>query len=429
MSNESERPLKPIIYRIEQIPSNLDIDEFKQAYILPGDREFVKIKSWSPSVDSPEGEERTATATVCYSAPTRQKLHIASDEIIVDEDFYGFTPLYTPSKEKGPIAIDVIAIAGLAGHAYGSWAHSPERMWLRDYLPHDAPNARIMTYGYKCLLEGSKAPSKLSDFTSKFLNRLLNMREIGKVILSLTVKALVNIPFMGLRTHRLPVRAIIFLAAPHQGIELATLAALVKGQPTEALVAELRPGSTTLEYLRDNFRHVSEDIEILSCYETEPTKSTIEVDGNWKLEGPEVMMVSSDSARQFSANEKWELVDANHSQIAKVTKGESGIYLSLLSAIRSALTPNTHARTWAQEHERTYYQVSSLSAVPYHVAAGSSTRPVSNANRDWSQGRMVSSEQTMEEFQRQSSNTQDTPNQGFLVSLKSDQAKSLTPPK
>ena len=82
---------------------------------------------------------------------------------------------------------------------------------------------------------------------------------------------------MGLRVQRLPVRAIVFMGAPHQGLEITSLVALVKGQPTEALVEELRAGSHTLEYLRDNFRHVAKDIEILSFYETLPTKTFAEV--------------------------------------------------------------------------------------------------------------------------------------------------------
>ena len=69
----------------------------------------------------------------------------------------------------------------------------------------------------------------------------------------------------------------MFLAAPHGGLDITAIETLVKGQPTEALIQELKAGSHTLEYLRDNFRHVAQEIEILSCYENEPTKTIIEV--------------------------------------------------------------------------------------------------------------------------------------------------------
>jgi hypothetical protein len=75
----------------------------------------------------------------------------------------------------------IIAVTGLSGHAYGSWAHSPERMWLRDYLPKDAPNARILTYGYQSKLQASDSVSLLQDHTNKFVDRLITTRESAKV--------------------------------------------------------------------------------------------------------------------------------------------------------------------------------------------------------------------------------------------------------
>jgi hypothetical protein len=75
----------------------------------------------------------------------------------------------------------VIAVTGLAGHAYGSWAHADEHMWLRDYLPKDAPNARILTYGYPSMLQEGSSFSILQDHTSTFLHRLIDMRETAQV--------------------------------------------------------------------------------------------------------------------------------------------------------------------------------------------------------------------------------------------------------
>src|SRR5207248_2909384 len=50
------------------------------------------------------------------------------------------------------------------------------------------------------------------------------------------------------------------------------------------------------------------------------------------------MMVSLDSARLFYPPEKLLSVDENHSQIAKVKFGESGIYPDICSAISCALS-------------------------------------------------------------------------------------------
>lgn len=51
---------------------------------------------------------------------------------------------------------------------------------------------------------------------------------------------------------------------------------LVKGQATHALVDELAVRSRTLNEINQRFAHIAGDIEILTCYETKPTKTAIE---------------------------------------------------------------------------------------------------------------------------------------------------------
>ena len=78
----------------------------------------------------------------------------------------------------------IIAVTGLAAHAFGSWAHSARNMWLRDYLPRDIKNARVMVYGYPSHLQGNMSRSILSDYSTNLIHRLLTMRESAKVSLS-----------------------------------------------------------------------------------------------------------------------------------------------------------------------------------------------------------------------------------------------------
>lgn len=75
----------------------------------------------------------------------------------------------------------IIAVTGLAAHAFGSWAHSAQNMWLRDYLPRDVSNARILLYGYPSQLQGNISRSILSDHSTNLIQRLLTMRESAKV--------------------------------------------------------------------------------------------------------------------------------------------------------------------------------------------------------------------------------------------------------
>lgn len=82
---------------------------------------------------------------------------------------------------------------------------------------------------------------------------------------------------MGVNSSRLPVRAIVFLGAPHRGLDIDSLQTLVKGTLTETLVMELKAGSPTLTDLNSRFAHFAKDIDILTCYETKPTKTVINV--------------------------------------------------------------------------------------------------------------------------------------------------------
>ena len=82
---------------------------------------------------------------------------------------------------------------------------------------------------------------------------------------------------IGIYSSRLPVHAIVFIGAPHRGLQTMALETLVKSRATEDMIRELRAESPTLTELNDKFRHVAKDIDILTCYELTPTKTAIEV--------------------------------------------------------------------------------------------------------------------------------------------------------
>ena len=86
----------------------------------------------------------------------------------------------------------VIAITGLGGHAFGAWQSriSTKRpidrpMWLRDFLPQEFPNARIMAYGYDSSLKKLN-DSNMTDHRRGFIQCLQNCRRQDQVSLCLT---------------------------------------------------------------------------------------------------------------------------------------------------------------------------------------------------------------------------------------------------
>lgn len=69
----------------------------------------------------------------------------------------------------------------------------------------------------------------------------------------------------------------MFLAAPHRGLNVTAMQTLVKGKASQALVDELSGGSRSLNEISARFAQIAGDIDILTCYETKPTKTAIEV--------------------------------------------------------------------------------------------------------------------------------------------------------
>ena len=155
------------VYRREGIPIGTSKEDFRQSFPLDI-RDQIKVTSLSPSLDV---NQPTLLATFSFDARPGDKLLLSEDK-----DFYGFTPLHTP---EGDIEADIIALTGLAGHAFGSWAVSPH-MWLRDFLPNDLPRARILLYGYDSNLAGSQSRNILADLSNNFVVKLHTMRSLSK---------------------------------------------------------------------------------------------------------------------------------------------------------------------------------------------------------------------------------------------------------
>ena len=76
----------------------------------------------------------------------------------------------------------IIAVTGLAGHAFGSWrSRDGSCMWLRDFLPTSIPNARIITYGYDTKLPGSQSTATILELSKKLLESVKVIRHHAMV--------------------------------------------------------------------------------------------------------------------------------------------------------------------------------------------------------------------------------------------------------
>jgi len=71
------------------------------------------------------------------------------------------------------------------------------------------------------------------------------------------------------------VEAIVFLATPHRGAQVAQLLnrilSTVLASGTKQYVSDLLPTSFTLESQAESFRHIANKFKLVSFYETKPT--------------------------------------------------------------------------------------------------------------------------------------------------------------
>ncbi len=163
-------------------------------------------------------------------------------------------------------------------------------MWLRDQLPHDFPDARIMIYGYDTNLLKSESFQTIDDLARSFIARL---RSIGKtqtftkplVIFAhslgglLIKRALCLLAGSGgseaFMLDQIPLVALF--GVPSAGMKVEHLLPMVDGQPNQFLVqclAEDDPHEF-LQGLSDSFYGLTRlrQIRVISAYETERTRT------------------------------------------------------------------------------------------------------------------------------------------------------------
>jgi len=64
------------------------------------------------------------------------------------------------------------------GHRTRTWQHAETKAyWLRDFLPGDIENARVMVYGYNSAVAFSKSTAGVEEFARDLLERLNIVRQ------------------------------------------------------------------------------------------------------------------------------------------------------------------------------------------------------------------------------------------------------------
>ncbi|QYS99703.1 NACHT domain-containing protein [Trichoderma simmonsii] len=356
---------RSLTFRISNIPLEVTRDKLEGILTkLPKttetghDQSNLLRFSYSPAAVSMLAK-RFAVATVTFAeAPDLGELEKFLKEaigdrdtgLVVDLDFFGLTPLADPLQNT---LVDIIAVTGLAGHAFGSWkSKSKPDMWLRDFLPRFIPNARVLTYGYDTKLPGSRSKSSILELSRKLLESIKTTRDestkhrplilIGHSLGGLVVKQALVQASEGSEDDLAVFRscyAVMFFAVPNRGLDNLSLMSMVKGQPNEDLVRNLGVESSFSNLLHESFiKRFTLDSEIICVFETKTTP-TVELNSetkSWERTGPEVMMVPQNSAIYAGPNEKHydQLpIEADHSEIVKFSDASNSDYIIIQSRI------------------------------------------------------------------------------------------------
>ncbi|KAH0557097.1 hypothetical protein GP486_005115 [Trichoglossum hirsutum] len=356
----------PLTLRISNIPGSIVKGDFEKvlakiAAEMDGSPDAPRqpgMLGWSFAASGYSERSIVATATFHASpSPTqlesaiKRNMDVDWSRLRVDLDFFGLTPLADPPDPK----VDVIAVTGLAGHAFGSWkSRDKPYMWLRDFLPESIPDARILSYGYDTKLPGSHSTASILDLSRKFLESVKAVRSrqekyrpiifIGHSLGGLVVKQAIVQAAEGSQDDIavfMSCYAVVFFGVPNRGLDGLSLISMVKGQPNEDLVGNLRPSSPFLNHLHDMFyqRFTYKDSRIICFYEIKetPTVEWSEATHSWERTGRKVMMVPMTSATHIGKNEQTYdhiSIDADHSDMVKFSDPSDRDYIIIESRIR-----------------------------------------------------------------------------------------------
>ncbi|RDW59348.1 uncharacterized protein DSM5745_11043 [Aspergillus mulundensis] len=189
----------------------------------------------------------------------------------------------------------IIAIHGLnpknkERHAERTWELNG-KMWLRDFLPNQLPQARVMLFGYNSNVSIQSSAAGVREQAQNLLSRLWLERQGcesrpiifiahslgGIVVKEALVQAKLGHTFESIRT---ATYGIAFFGTPHRGSHLAkmgeTLAKAVRAflrTPSNTFINSLKENDLYANELSANFGQLLEDYKYINFYETLPLRS------------------------------------------------------------------------------------------------------------------------------------------------------------
>lgn len=128
---------------------------------------FKRIKSKIRGRDGSSDRSDGASSTAGVSEVTPEKFGL----FLVSGDKQAHPPSSTDCS------VDIIAIHGVNGAAYGTWTHSNGTFWLQDLLPDFIPGCRVYTYGYPSKVRSKSSLSLIEEYSRGLLSSIRDLQD------------------------------------------------------------------------------------------------------------------------------------------------------------------------------------------------------------------------------------------------------------
>ncbi|KAL8918578.1 MAG: hypothetical protein Q9172_005368 [Xanthocarpia lactea] len=270
-------------------------------------------------------------------------------------------PIVVPEQPD----VDIVFVHGLnpkgsETHAHQTWTDDKGFFWPDTLLRQELPSARVLLFAYNSSILKDASNAHVASHARTLCDRLKNHRLVdqekhrplvfvahslgGILVKQALVEARIDPAYKCLKASTY---GLVFFATPHSGAEgagalevAAKVCSAFTGQPTNKLLDSLKAKSLITELSSDQFRHQLNDYEVLSFIERRKMPVKIK---SW-LPAKNMYIVDASSAKLGAAQENFQDVDRNHSDICK--------FSSLTDHAYQGVGPNLKAMAnKAREHK------------------------------------------------------------------------------
>ncbi|KAK7932936.1 hypothetical protein LTR80_011555 [Exophiala xenobiotica] len=197
--------------------------------------------------------------------------------------------LYAAEEATMWPSIDTVAVHCLGRDAIDTWTHpKSKKFWLKDFLPQQISDARIMTFGYNAAAAFGQSTAEVIDHAKSLLASLGDKREEpeeiqrpliciahslrGIVVKQALLQARLEPLYQSIEEATL---GLIFLGRLHRGSDkatygkvLANVAQFISHRPLQRLLTALQTNSDVLLRLTTDFHFQLPDYEVYSFFES-----------------------------------------------------------------------------------------------------------------------------------------------------------------